>query len=354
MENMLIPKPDTIPVAWGWFQFLLLLTFPLHLLAMNVMVGSLIFGLVQHISGGEVQKRLAHRIAVVLPLIVAMTVNLGVAPLLFLQVLYGQFNYSSSVLMGAYWILIIPALIIAYYGAYLYDFKFNQLGRAGIIVGAVSCLLFFMIGAMFSNNMLLMLQPEKFSEYFNNMSGTLLIFDNPEYLPRYLHMMLGAMAVGGLFIAMLGRFKSERDMQLADHSLQYGMKIFVVCTVINVVIGVFYLMNIPREKMMIFMGGEIGATAALFAGILLTVGVLVAALKRKLWLTVFLVVFLVYVMAFMRSWLRSGYLHEFFTLDQLQVVPQYSPFILFVVALLIGVAGLFWLWRKGSTVMNQF
>ena len=33
-----IPNADTIPVAWGWFQFLLLLTFPLHLLAMNALL----------------------------------------------------------------------------------------------------------------------------------------------------------------------------------------------------------------------------------------------------------------------------------------------------------------------------
>ena len=37
-----IPSADTIPVAWGWFQFLLLLTFPLHLLAMNALLGGLL------------------------------------------------------------------------------------------------------------------------------------------------------------------------------------------------------------------------------------------------------------------------------------------------------------------------
>lgn len=354
METLLIPQADTIPVAWGWFQFLLLLTFPLHLLAMNAMVGSLVFGLAQHIRGGEVQTRLAHRIAVVLPLIIATTVNLGVAPLLFLQVLYGQFNYSSSVLMGTFWILIIPMLIIAYYGAYLYDFKFNGLGRAGILVGAFSCLLLFGIGALFSNNMLLMLLTERFEEYFSNMGGTLLVFDHPEYMPRYLHMMFGALAVGGLFIAMLGRFRAERDLQLAEHSLQYGMRVFLVSTAINIVIGVVFLMTLPKDKMMMFMGGDIGATVALLAGLLLTAGVLVAAAKKKLWLTAAHVVLLVYVMVFMRSWLRSGYLREVFTLDQLEVVPQYSPFIFFLVTLLLGVACLFWLWRKTTAAMNRF
>ncbi len=48
-----------------------------------------------------------------LPLVIAFAVNFGVAPLLFLQVLYGHFIYTSSILMGIFWISIIPALIIA-------------------------------------------------------------------------------------------------------------------------------------------------------------------------------------------------------------------------------------------------
>jgi uncharacterized membrane protein YwaF len=36
----LIPYRDTIPVHWGWFQFLLILTFGLHILFINAMLGS--------------------------------------------------------------------------------------------------------------------------------------------------------------------------------------------------------------------------------------------------------------------------------------------------------------------------
>lgn len=353
METLFIPQPDVIPVSWGWFQFLLLLTLPLHLLAMNAMVGSLAIGLVQHLKGGEVQSRLAYRIAVVLPLIVATVVNLGVAPFLFVQVLYGQFNYASSILMGTYWILIIPMLIIAYYGAYIYDFKFAQLGRIGILVGLVSLAIFFVIGAFFTNNMLLMTLPARFGEYFANMGGTLLIMDHPEYIPRYLHMMLGALAVGGLYVAVLGRFKGERDIELMEHAESLGMRTFFYLTVVNVVIGIVYLATLPKEEMMIFMGRDMGATVALLVGFLLSVSLLWTSWKQKLWLTIGHVVALIYVMVFMRSWLRSAYLREFFTLDQLQVVPQYSPLVFFIVTLVLGLVALFWLWRKTSTAMAR-
>jgi len=52
----LIPTPDAIPLAWGWFQFFLLLTFPIHLIAMNAMMCSLAIAVVEHFKGGELQK----------------------------------------------------------------------------------------------------------------------------------------------------------------------------------------------------------------------------------------------------------------------------------------------------------
>ena len=46
----LIPAPDPLPVPWGWFQVLLLLTFVLHLLFMNTMLGTGIIALVSHLK----------------------------------------------------------------------------------------------------------------------------------------------------------------------------------------------------------------------------------------------------------------------------------------------------------------
>ncbi len=353
METVLIPQADTLSVGWGWFQVLLQGTLPLHLLLMNAMVGGLGIGLALHLRGGAVHKRLAHRIMVMLSLVIAFVVNIGVAPLLFLQVLYGQFNYTSSVLMGAFWIQIIPMLIVAYYGSYLYDFQFKRLGKMGILVGSISLLLLLGIGALFTNNMLLMSLPQRFGEYFNHLDGTLLVLDHPEYLPRYLHMMLGAFAVGGLYVALLGRFRAIRDQEMAELATTVGMRVFLVTTIINVAVGLLYLLVLPKKNMMLFMGGDIGATIALLVGFLLTLGALIVAWKKKLWLTVGHVVALVYVMSFLRSWLRSEALREFFTLDQLQVVPQYSPMVFFIITLLVGIAALIWLAKKIAPAMAQ-
>jgi hypothetical protein len=348
MDPLIIPQPDTIPVSWGWFQFLLLVTFPLHLLAMNAMLGGLAIGIVQHMRGGALQKQLAHRIAIALPLVIAFVVNFGVAPLLFVQVLYGQFLYSSSVLMGVFWILIVPLLIIAYYGAYLYDFRFTQLGSVGPWVAVLAFSLLVVIGFFFSNNMLLMATPEQFGQYFSHKSGTLLAFGQPGFWPRFLHMLFGALAIGGLFVVLLGRFRKSVNPDLAKHAEQVGLSSFLILTSGNVLIGFWYLLSLPKELMMLFMGGNVGATVFFCLALLLVAGALFGASRKRFWLTFYHAIGLVVVMTFLRSYLRSAYLKDVFTLNELQVVPQYSPMIFFFVTLLAGIVCLVWLIKKTS------
>ena len=348
----IIPSADTIPVAWGWFQFLLLLTFPLHLLAMNAMVGGLAIGVVQHFRGGDSRRRLAHRIAIILPLVIAFTVNFGVAPLLFLQVLYGHFVYTSSILMGLFWIAVVPILIVAYYGAYLYDFKFKGLGAAGKWLALAVLLLLFCIGYFFSNNMLLMSLPERFSEYFQHRDGSLLVSGQSEFLPRYLHMMTGALAVGGLFVALLGRFRAQAAPELAAHASAVGMKTFFFMTIVNVGVGTWYLTSLPKQQMLLFMGRDLAATICFIVALLLVIGVLVSSFRQQLMTTLIGTVALVYLMSFLRSWLRTDMLADYFNLSQLQVAPQYSSMFLFLICLAGGVVCVGWLIAKTVNVLR--
>lgn len=353
MNAALIPQPDAIPVAWGWFQFLLLLTFPLHLLAMNAMVGGLLICVSQHFQGRPVNLRLAHRLAVLLPLVIAFAVNFGVAPLLFSQVLYGHLFYTSSILMAVFWLAVIPILIVAYYGAYLYDFRFDSLGATGRWLGLAVLLLLFVIGYFFSNNMHLMLLTERFAGYFERMDGHMLASTDPVLLPRYLHMMLGAVAVGGLFVALAGRFRAERDPDMAALAEATGLKTFFWATLANVAVGSWFLVSLPRQTMLLFMGGDIGASVCFVLSLLLTVGMLVAAWKRKFWLTFWHALATVVLMTFLRAWMRSDYLREVFNLGQLEVVPEYSPMLFFFVVLAAGLAVVGWMLKKTAEVFAR-
>lgn len=352
METLFIPQPDTIPAHWGWFQFLLLLTFPLHLLAMNAMIGGLVIAIAQHLGGGPVRRQLAHRIALALPLVIAFVVNFGVAPLLFVQVLYGQFVYTSSILMGSYWILVIPILILAYYGAYLYDFKFKALGAFGPWIALVVLVLMLAIGFFFSNNMLLMALPERFADYFAAQNGTILSFRHQEFWPRFLHMMFGALAMGGLFVVLLGKIKGYENKDLRIHSEKVGLLVFNLFTLINIGIGFWYLLSLPGPQRQLFLGANTMATLLFILAMLLVCVVIYFGVTRRFWATLATAVLLVVVMTFMRAWLRSSYLQDHFTLDQLQLVPQYSPLVFFLVTLVLGLACIAWMIRQTMLAMD--
>ena len=202
---LLIPQPETIPVPYGWFQALLILTFVLHLLVMNTMLGSSIIALITEFGSSEAPPRTSRDISAKLPTTIAFTVNFGVAPLLFLQVLYGHFMYTSSVLMAVYWLSVIGLLIIAYYCAYLYNFKFEALGGSRVVFIALASVLLLAIAFFFTNNMTLMQLPESWPRYFANPGGTLLNLDDPTLWPRYLHFVVASVAVAGLGPGTSGR-----------------------------------------------------------------------------------------------------------------------------------------------------
>jgi len=107
-ESIVIPSVDPIglpghPVI---FVALLLLTQFLHLLFMNfVLGGSLIaVGLnVAALRGCDTSANIVRIFYRMLPVTVSMAITMAVAPLLFVQVLYGPYFYSATVLMGFGW-----------------------------------------------------------------------------------------------------------------------------------------------------------------------------------------------------------------------------------------------------------
>ena len=348
--NPLIPTPDVLPAAWGWFQGLLMLTFPLHLLFMNAMLGAAGISLYARFRGDAAHTRLAHDLAKALPLLVAFTINFGVAPLLFLQVLYGHFLYTSSVLMAVTWMSVPLVLIVAYYAIYLYDFKFAALGRAGILPIALALGIFLYIAFIFTNNMTLMLEPEKWAAYFSQRGGTLLNTGSPTLWPRYLHNVIGGMAVGGLFVAAFGRWKGRKDPEAGALAVRLGLKLFTTLTMVEILVGFWFLLSLPVPVLRLFMGGSGLATALLGLGAGLALLVLSAGSKGNVPLCVGLTVPLVYVMAFMRDVVRSGYLRPVFTPASLKVAPQLSPLALFGVTLVGGLLVIAWMLKQAHRV----
>lgn len=331
----LIPAVEPIPIGALWFDTLLVITFAAHILLMNAVLGGTVISLVEIFRGRDLG--LPERMSKKLPTLLALTINFGVAPLLFLQVVYGHFDYVSSVLMGGLWLSLIAVLMGAYYGLYVYDFRFQRLGaaRTPMLMFALACML--LVGFLFSNNMTLMLRPEQWLDYFTNNGAILLNLTDPTFWPRWLHFMVAALAVGGLFIALVGHYgKSQRAVDL-------GMAWFSRGTMVNILVGLWFLMSLPRDIMLQFMGGDTLATLLLFAAIIGAGAIIWAGLKKKVLTATGILIATVAAMALARHLLRNFLLAPYFKPSDLPVTGEYSSFILFLAVLIIGLPVMGWM-----------
>lgn len=350
--SALVPTPDPIPAPPLILLVLEMLTFMLHILLINVVLGGSLIILFYRLGNKNdaLENSLPGSAAGKIPTAIALGINLGVAPLLFVQVIYGHLFYSSSVLMAVFWILIIPLLILAYYGAYIHIRKYDVSRTFSKIALILSVLFVLYIGLMFVNNLTLGVQPEKWSGYFANPGGTLLNMSDPTIFPRYLHFVTASVAVGGLFIALIWYLRKRRGTPDSDQKIRTGLMIFGGATAVQIVVGIWFLMALPRDIMLSFMGQDMFATIILMLGILSAIGALIFAFTGKLIPALVHLILTVVFMVITRQNLRSFYLEDVMRLDQLPLSPQYGMLILFLIVFVIGLGVVAWLVRTATRI----
>jgi hypothetical protein len=276
-----IPLPDPLPLpappALAWF--LEILTFLLHLLAMNVLLGGSILAVASRRGAGGADgahhRRFLAFFTRYAPVVVAATVSLGVAPLLLVQVLYGRLFFTSSVLMAWFWLAVVPMLIVAYYGTYLLAYRGEAVGRPAPVLGTLVAVLLAAIAFVYVTNMTLMLRPDTFVAAFRASGrGFHLNLGDPSFVPRYLHFLLGAVAVAAAALAGLGALWRRRDPELGRWALRRGALWFGAATGVNFAVGLWFLFVQPEDRLLYLIGGSKWAAALLAVGILGALGAL--------------------------------------------------------------------------------
>jgi hypothetical protein len=200
------PAVDPIPLpAPIWLLKLLhIVTLALHFVAVEMLLGGLLLAVLLSLfrssPGSLVTARaIARRLTVVMTYVI----NLGVPPLLFAQVLYGRALYTSSVLIGVYWISIIAILTLTYWLLYRFTARLEA-GKSAWWVGLSAWLLAGCIARLLSSNMTLMLRPEVWPKmYAASAMGAYLPAGDPTLTPRWLLMMAGGLFIGGLWLVYL-------------------------------------------------------------------------------------------------------------------------------------------------------
>jgi hypothetical protein len=351
MQPDLIPvlDPNPLPAPYWVFKLLLIVTFFLHILAMNFMLGGAVLALVSKWRSRKLQNgnRVFFDIAKKLPVFLPATITLGIAPLLFVQVLYGQFFYTSSIIMAWPWFLVLVLLTLAYYGFYFVSFhsKKNP-GRAGFVM-LFSVILVCVIGFVYSNNLTLSLVPSRWgAKYFANPSGWHLNLSEPTLIPRFLHFFVSAVAVGGILLVFVALANWKRDHEYARQVLQLGGKAFMYATMAQFLVGVWFLVSLPREMLMMFTGNNLVATALLLVGVFSASAAIFlmsyALRKENIRVAAYyvpgIVAVVILTMCVMRDILRDAYLKPYYHPERFIVHTQWSVFPLFLALFLGGVA----------------
>jgi hypothetical protein len=345
--NLLIPTPDVLP-APAWLMILLeQLLFLLHIIVINALLGGGLIVLYNRLFRSRTVgiSALDRPIAAKLPTLFAIGINLGVAPLLFLQVTFGHLFYASSVLMAVYWILIIPLLILAYYGAYIHQKTMETNGLTGRLALAASILFVIYVGFMLVNNNSLMEQPERWGAWFAQRGGTILNWSDSAIYPRFLHFAAASLAVGGMFYATV--FSLRKSDPLREEGIRFGLRVLAVATVVQMGIGFWYLLALPEPFILKFMGRDGLRTAVLALGVLAGIGAAVYAFLGKYRAALIHLLATMLFMIILRYLLRMDYLADNFALSSLVLKPQWFVFFLFVVVLLVGLYAVWHIVRAG-------
>ncbi|MCK9240926.1 hypothetical protein [Desulfocurvus sp.] len=331
----LIPATEPYQVQWWIFQALLSLGFLVHILLVNVMLGTTVMALVAGLGGKDDPP--ARAISTKLPTTIAFTVNFGVVPLLFLQVLYGHFFYISDIIMGWFWLSVPFLVMFAYYMAYLFDFRYERLGQARTLVLLLAAACMTAVAFFFVNNLTMFLTPDRWLTYFENDRGTVLNWADPSLLPRVSHFLLASLAVGGLAVALLWSRGERAARPGAQAHVRRGMRWFLLASVAQLAVGPWFLLTIRHDVMLLFLGGG-GAHTAFFAAAMLGVAaVLYAGLARRPGLGAVAVVFTAAMMVGVRELMRISYLEDFYRAWEVPSRGEYSPLAMFLVALVLGI-----------------
>ena len=361
----LVPPQAALPEMAGLLKFILLLTFCIHLLLVNILTGTAVITLVRSLGGRSAPVLFSMQAETsLLPKVLALTVNFGVAPYLLVQVLYGSFLYPSTVLMALWWLSIIGFVMLSYYGLYIISDTSTQRGfpLRSLLFAIVIMLLFTMF--LLATNSTLMLRPDSWERWLDAPHGTLLNIGDPTFFPRYLHFVIASLAVGGLVLAGRAQWKRNRqtvDAVMATEDIRSGFVWFRYASLIQTAVGIWFLFSLPSDVRSLFLGKSPIATSALLLVLTGLIAALYTSYKKALAATCCIVAGIVFTMVSIRDMVRDAMLAPYINTAPDRVVENLLPlpkgqtgaFILFLVCSLLAVAVLVYLARVMFTALRQ-
>lgn len=355
----LVPAPDSLGLPAPVWLVLTLheTTQTIHFLLMNYVVAGSWFLIWLHFGRRvDWKDQLYHRCLAALPVVLSLTITFGVAPLLFVQTLFGQFFYTANVLMGAFWLGLLGILVTAFYLIYVLkakrgDGEWVQSPVLRLILHGIVALSFTTIAFLHTANAVLTVSPELWAAvHQGSLWGTL--FSESEILaPRFLHNFVGALGIGGVWIVWIG---NQRGSLNPSDQARSGALLALGATFPQMVLGFWYLSALPSDLLKDLMRFDSSASWHLLSSIVLAIpfSVCLAALtvvpchRGLRWTASILGALLVFGMVTFSEKLRELLLADYFTLAEWEIQPQWGPILIFLGLFVVGLGVLAWMARE--------
>jgi len=169
-----------LPAPLWFILFFKIVGFFLHLIPMGLWFAGLPIAAYAAARQGEQGRLWTRRFLKQLPVILALGINFGIVPLLFLQVAYYKAFYTATILMAWHWLFVVGFVMVAYYGVYWMAFRSDRLvsgsdcERKAIIRQAIAfSLVLAFVGTIMTMGLTLTASPERWDALLNetNVAG---------------------------------------------------------------------------------------------------------------------------------------------------------------------------------------
>ncbi|MEK5232115.1 cytochrome ubiquinol oxidase subunit I [Lysinibacillus sp. FSL K6-0232] len=318
-------NPLPIPAPIGLLEILIVATFIFHIIFVNFTIsltaGAVGLEITSMIKKNSLFDKMAQICSFHASIHKSIAVVLGVGPLLIVSVLYTQYFYSSTILIGKAWMSLLILLITAFLLLYIYKFtwdKYQTKKLLHISIGLLAMLILFFVPLIFIVNVTSMLYPDRWGEangFFES------LFYYPQIWQRYLHFMLASLATGGFYMFVYFAYQKRKQKRLEEHeqSLKLlGAKVGFWITIVQLVAGFILLFSFDTNIRMLYLGEDLLLTSLLIISIVLTVILCmllyVAGYKdsaSSFLASIIVFICVIGIMGWMRHELREAYLSPY-------------------------------------------
>jgi hypothetical protein len=275
-------------VRW-LLDLLLLFAFLLHLLAVNVVVGGGVVATWAAWTGrrggrggsqqppAPWQRTLSVEFGRLLPIAALVAVVLGIVPLLLLQRRYGPLLPTVLILLPTAWLTIVALAAAGYVG---YGPRATTKVARAVRWGSVAVAL--ATAWIATADIALISRPDLYAAVSRGDWSVHALMGSADVWPRFFHFLVGSLALAGMTVGLFGEIRSRSGDALGVAMREWGVRMFVGATVVQLAVGLWYLSSLPAQVTELLLDANAPDALLLAAGISFGIIAILAARRSLL------------------------------------------------------------------------